>query len=191
MQILGLGALLLGLAACNGASTEPAIELAPVVGDSSPDAADPSAADDEADGADDVILTHPPEAAFAAAVLEASFTGEPDAYQASVTLQSPDTGCEQYADWWEVLSADGDLLYRRILAHSHVEEQPFTRSGGPVEIAPNQLIFIRVHMNNTGYSDQVLQGTVADGLRATTLRFAPDSDAAVAAQSPQPAGCAF
>jgi len=67
-------------------------------------------------------------------VLSVEVTGSPNAYQFSVKIASPDTGCEQYADWWEVLSEDGQLLYRRILLHSHVNEQPFVRSGGPVNI---------------------------------------------------------
>lgn len=126
-----------------------------------------------------------------AVVAEASFSGEPGAYQVSVTVTSPDTGCDQYADWWEVLTPEGELLYRRILAHSHVDEQPFTRSGGPVAIAPTDPIIIRVHMNNTGYSAQALTGTVAEGLSATTLLIDPEGDAAIASQPPQPSGCAF
>ncbi len=97
-------------------------------------------------------------------------SGEPGDYTFSVTVESPDTGCEQYADWWEVVSADGtELVYRRILAHSHVDEQPFTRSGGPVAIAADSTVVVRAHMNNTGYGGQVLRGTVADGFSETDL----------------------
>lgn len=50
-------------------------------------------------------------------------------------MRSPDRDCGLYADWWEVVGEDGRLLYRRILMHSHPDEQPFTRPGGPVAIA--------------------------------------------------------
>lgn len=182
-RFLGLAVMLLAVTACGGASSsqaEPPAEVAAPAESAGPEAAD-----------SDLIITHPVDGMVEAAVTEASFTGEPGAYQVSVTVTSPDTGCDQYADWWEVISADGELIYRRILAHSHVDEQPFTRSGGPVAIAPTDLIFIRVHMNNTGYSSQVLQGTVADGLRTTTLLIDPNHAADVASQPPQPSGCAF
>ena len=39
-------------------------------------------------------------------VLEVSPSGERGAYSFAVTLRSPDTGCERYADWWEVVSED-------------------------------------------------------------------------------------
>jgi len=67
-----------------------------------------------------------------ARVTKVTVSGEANNYNFSVTIASPDTGCDQYADWWEVFTEDGVLIYRRILAHSHVTEQPFTRSGGAV-----------------------------------------------------------
>ena len=57
-----------------------------------------------------------------ASVTEISWTGEEHNYTFSVTLRSPDTGCEQYADWWEIIDLEGNLIYRRILGHSHVNE---------------------------------------------------------------------
>jgi hypothetical protein len=52
----------------------------------------------------------------------------------NVTLTHADTGWDDYADGWRILDADGKVLGLRTLAHPHVNEQPFTRSLGGVEI---------------------------------------------------------
>lgn len=96
-------------------------------------------------------------------------TGQPNAYTFSVTIESPDTGCDQYSDWWEVFTPDSTLIYRRILAHSHVNEQPFTRSGGPVAVGATDFVYVRAHMNNLGYGTQVFSGNVLDGLKLDSL----------------------
>jgi len=51
-----------------------------------------------------------------------------------VTLRHTDSGWEHYADGWEVLASDGTSLGMRVLAHPHVNEQPFTRSLGGIVI---------------------------------------------------------
>ncbi|NKB65865.1 MAG: hypothetical protein GKR89_02275 [Candidatus Latescibacteria bacterium] len=107
----------------------------------------------------------------------------------SVTVLSPDLGCQQYADWWEVLSQDGELLYRRVLLHSHVGEQPFSRTGGPVNIAADQTVWVRAHMNTSGYGGTAYTGSVQAGFQAAGLdsSFAPEVDG----QPPLPTGCDF
>lgn len=116
-------------------------------------------------------------------------SGIEDDYTFSVTLRSPDQGCQQYADWWEVISIDGDLIYRRILMHSHVDEQPFTRSGGKVKIKADQEVIVRAHMNNSGYGSQGMKGSAAQGFQNIAL---PAGFAAnVETKDPLPSGCAF
>lgn len=51
-----------------------------------------------------------------------------------VTLEHADTGWEHYADGWGVYTVEGDELGYRVLAHPHVNEQPFTRSLSGVKI---------------------------------------------------------
>ncbi len=51
-----------------------------------------------------------------------------DTFNVSVTLQHADTGWDHYADRWDVLDEEGNILGSRTLAHPHVNEQPFTRS---------------------------------------------------------------
>lgn len=63
-----------------------------------------------------------------------------------VTLGHADEGWDHYADRYDILSPDGALLGSRILAHPHVEEQPFTRALSGVEI-PDDLtsVLVRGH----------------------------------------------
>lgn len=110
-------------------------------------------------------------------------------YSFAVTVQSPDTGCDAYANWWEVITPDGELLYRRILAHSHVDEQPFSRSGGPVAVGMTDEVIVRAHMHPTGYSTQAMQGTPTEGFTETILP--EDFAAGLAEAEPQPSGCTF
>jgi hypothetical protein len=130
----------------------------------------------------------PPRGALAD-VLEVDPRGSSGSYLFLVTVRSPDTGCEQYADWWEVITPAGQLVYRRLLEHSHVNEQPFARSGGPVRVEEDQEVIVRAHMNRAGYGGVALRGTPLAGFERTPL--APDFAAGVASQEPLPQGCTF
>ena len=122
-------------------------------------------------------------------VVQVSVSGTPGSYSFSVTVSSPDTGCDQYADWWEVVSPEGRLIYRRVLLHSHVNEQPFTRSGGPVNVQRNETVIVRAHMNPTGYVGFALSGNVADGF--STAEIPAGFAEVVALLEPLPTACAF
>lgn len=125
----------------------------------------------------------------AADVVRVDVQGAPGAHTFAVTVASADTGCDAYADWWEVLTTDGTLLYRRTLAHSHVGEQPFLRSGGPVAVDAEQEVIVRAHMSTTGYGGIVLRGSVAGGFGPD--RTAADFAAGVERVEPRPPPCAF
>lgn len=128
-------------------------------------------------------------AAALADVAGVTVSGEPGAYRFNVTVRSPDKGCAQYANWWEVASEDGRLLYRRVLLHSHVDEQPFTRDGGPVAIGPDTIVWVRAHQHPQGYGGVAFRGSVRAGFRAA----APPTGfaAGLAKTPPLPAGCDF
>jgi|SaaInlStandDraft_2_1057019.scaffolds.fasta_scaffold136847_2 hypothetical protein len=115
--------------------------------------------------------------------------GEAGAFTFRVTVASPDSGCARYADWWEVLTTDGELLYRRVLLHSHTSEQPFTRSGSSVSIQADQVVWVRAHMHPDGYGGQALQGSPAGGF--TVQPLSPEFAVDVAQEGPLPTGCAF
>ncbi len=122
-------------------------------------------------------------------VISVQASGQPGAYQFNVGIRSRDLGCAQYADWWEVVSTDGKLLYRRVLLHSHVDEQPFTRSGGPVPIQLDTVVWVRAHMNTGGYGGIAFMGSPKTGF----IQAMPDAKFAadLARQAPLPSGCDF
>lgn len=164
------------LVACGGASA---------VRPSPPATPQSSAQDVLRQSAADAGLQH----TLGADVARVTIKGNPGTYNFSVTIQSPDTGCGQYADWWEVISPSGELIYRRVLLHSHVDEQPFTRSGGPVEVQPGETVIIRAHMNSGGYGRVGLRGSVDSGF--TREEFPADLHLGLAKKGPLPSSWAF
>lgn len=77
-------------------------------------------------------------------------------YRFDVTLRHADTGWDHYANRWDVLGPDGEVLGTRILHHPHVNEQPFTRSLSGVRI-PAQVnqVWIRASDSVHGDSEQL------------------------------------
>jgi hypothetical protein len=67
-------------------------------------------------------------------VVDAAVERSGDRFVVTATIQSADTGWDRYADAWQIRTTDGDVLGTRVLAHPHVDEQPFTRSLTEVEI---------------------------------------------------------
>lgn len=83
--------------------------------------------------------------------VEATRSG--DAWRFSVTLKHADEGWDHYADLWQVIGPDGNVLGERMLAHPHVNEQPFTRSlGGVVIPAGIDTVTIRARDSVHGFS---------------------------------------
>jgi hypothetical protein len=115
--------------------------------------------------------------------------GGENSYHFSVTLESDETGCEQYANWWEVLSDKGNLLYRRILIHSHPNQQPFTRSGGYVKINQKDIVYVRAHMNKLGYVGDVFKGSVENGFKK--IEEIPNFNEKIETEAPLPIGCLY
>ncbi|VAW58441.1 hypothetical protein MNBD_GAMMA11-163 [hydrothermal vent metagenome] len=131
-----------------------------------------------------------------AEVVSVETSGTERNYTITVGVLSPDTGCNQYADWWEIVSESGELIYRRVLRHSHIDEQPFARAGEEsVDISNNQIVIIRAHMNahasddNSGYGIKTYKGSINNGFAAfeTAQNFAAD----LATQAPLPLSCLF
>ena len=73
----------------------------------------------------------------------------------AVTLKHQDEGWEHYANQWDVITTDGQLLKTRVLYHPHVDEQPFTRSMSGVTIPPGtSAVKVRAKDSKHGYSSE-------------------------------------
>jgi len=144
-----------------------------------------NADDSESTNEDEVISSNEE----MASIVSVTASGTGDNYTFNVGVSSPDKGCNQYANWWEVITEDGTLIYRRVLGHSHVTEQPFIRSGGTIAIKADQVVIIRAHMNTSGYGTKGFIGSVKDGFTSKDL----DEDFAqnLATIEPLPESCAF
>ena len=63
-----------------------------------------------------------------------------------VTVRHADEGWDHYANRWEILTPDGEILATRELLHPHDDEQPFTRSltnvGIPADLSE---VVVRAH----------------------------------------------
>lgn len=70
-----------------------------------------------------------------------------------VTVLHPDTGWEDYADGWDVVTLEGSVLkvnpedpFTRLLLHPHENEQPFTRSQSGIVIPEGVTqVIVRAH----------------------------------------------
>ncbi len=79
-----------------------------------------------------------------------------------VTVAHPDTGWEDYADGWDALLPNGEVLKRsasdpftRLLLHPHETEQPFTRSQSGLTVPTDvTTVTIRAHDLVDGWGGQ-------------------------------------
>lgn len=117
-----VGALVVALliAGCGGSDTDGTVDSDSVVSSTTTSTMAGSTPTTVAGGCADVI----------GVTIEAASGG----FTISATVRSADTGWEKYADLWEVRSPSGSVLGERVLAHPHVDEQPFTRSLSGVAI---------------------------------------------------------
>lgn len=77
-------------------------------------------------------------------------------YRFDVTLQHKDAGWDHYANRWEILDSDGNILATRTLYHPHVNEQPFTRSLTATIPATHKKVIIRGHDSEHQYGKKTI-----------------------------------
>jgi hypothetical protein len=89
-----------------------------------------------------------PAAAGEADVVDVKVTkSAPGVYRFDVTVRHDDDGWQHYANRWDVVGPDGNVLGERVLLHPHDHEQPFTRSLTGVRI-PQDVVEVTVRAND-------------------------------------------
>lgn len=79
-------------------------------------------------------------------------------YSFSVAVRHADEGWDHYADRWDVVAPDGEVLGTRVLLHPHVGEQPFTRSLSGVKIPEGTgKVVVRAHDKVHGYGGREVE----------------------------------
>ncbi len=87
------------------------------------------------------------------------------AWRFEVTVRHPDTGWEDYADGWDVVTPGGQVLkanaddpFTRLLLHPHENEQPFTRSQGGIFVPDGvNVVVVRAHDLVDGYGGREIE----------------------------------
>ena len=108
-----------------------------------------------------ILLSTPigaPAWAGKADVLEVKAQCEKTKCRFLATVRHDDESWSHYANRWEVLDLEGNILTTRVLTHPHVDEQPFARSKGwteiPVEI---ERVRVRAHDSVHGYGGKEVE----------------------------------
>ena len=87
--------------------------------------------------------------------VEVERTGD-NSFHFDVTVLHNDEGWDHYANRWDVVAPDGNVLATRVLHHPHENEQPFTRSLGAVKIPQSvNNVSIRAHDSAHGYGGKI------------------------------------
>jgi hypothetical protein len=115
-------------------------------------------------------------AALADVIFVKAVQDEDGTWTFHVTIRSPDTGWDKYADGWDVVTPDGQVLkarpedpFTRLLVHPHVDEQPFTRSQRGIRIPEGVTqVRVRAHQKPGGFGGREV---VVDLTRASGPDF--------------------
>jgi hypothetical protein len=96
-----------------------------------------------------------PDLNFAQVVFVSAKQNSGGLWQFDTTVRHNDEGWDHYADAWQVVDLDGNLLAERVLLHPHETEQPFTRSQSSIEIpAEMTQVIVQAKCNVHGFGGQ-------------------------------------
>ena len=99
-----------------------------------------------------LLVSATPLTADEPSVLDVTASANADGtYAFHATVSHRDEGWKHYADKWEVVTPEGNVIGTRTLYHPHVDEQPFTRSLSRVEVPIGaSQVTVRAYCNVTG-----------------------------------------
>ena len=90
-----------------------------------------------------------------AEIIFAKFHKNDAGWRVDVTLKHADKGWDHYANAWRIVDEKGTILGKRVLAHPHTEEQPFTRSLHTARIpADTTVVYVEASDLVHGWSKQ-------------------------------------
>lgn len=99
-----------------------------------------------------LFIAAPAALAGPADVVDARAFKSGDTWRFEVTVRHADEGTHHFADLWEIVDGEGNVLGSRPLAHPHVNEMPFTRALHGVSIpAGVTQVIVRARDNVHGF----------------------------------------
>ena len=104
-----------------------------------------------------LLLSGTASVAGEADVLKVNYNKTGNTYRFDVTVLHADAGWDHYANKWDVVTENGEILATRTLYHPHENEQPFTRSISGVNIPENiKKVTLRAHDSVHGYGGKTV-----------------------------------
>ncbi len=86
------------------------------------------------------------------------YNNNDNSWLVKVTLSHQDSGWDHYADGWQVVDSNGNVLGDRVLHHPHVNEQSFTRNLAGVNVPDGMnIIYIKAHDKVHGWTKKKLK----------------------------------
>ena len=98
-----------------------------------------------------------PDLAYAQVVFVTATQSGDGTWRFDTTVRHNDQGWDNYADAWQVIDVEGNVLGERILLHPHDNEQPFTRSQSGIVIPDGVTqVIVQAKDNVEGFGGQVV-----------------------------------
>lgn len=130
----------------------------PVASDGADTAPTETQLDDATPSTTPTSVSAGPTGQLCASVVGAQATNDGDTWTFALTVRSDDISATEFGDSWELRTLDGDVLATRVLAHEHINEQPFTRSMSGIVIPEGITTVLGVaHHSVGGYCGETLE----------------------------------